>query len=145
MKEPRDVLADRIEKWAGDWHVYDYADRLLADLDAAGFQILGKGTEGDETTADDYHDPDDEMGIECWIGEALAEYREYDAIHYWIDLNGMQREVRFYEPANVVNALAPEFVLLGRADALGFVSERVHAAAPIYAWVSPSGKEQSGG
>lgn len=41
-KEARDVLADRIEQWADteDWHVYNYADRLLADLDAAGFDVV---------------------------------------------------------------------------------------------------------
>jgi hypothetical protein len=138
VKEPRDILADRIEKWAGDWHVYDYADRLLADLDAAGFQVIGSGTEGDESTAEDYHDPEGEMGVECWIGEALAEYREYDGIHRWVDPSGVAREVRYYIPANVVNALAPELVLLGRADALGLVSEQVHGAAPVYAWVSPA-------
>lgn len=41
----RDVLADRIETWADteDWHVYDYADRLLKDLDDAGFQVVRRG------------------------------------------------------------------------------------------------------
>lgn len=40
-RAPRDVLADRIEQWADteDWHVYDYADRLLKDLDDAGFEV----------------------------------------------------------------------------------------------------------
>jgi hypothetical protein len=40
-KEPRDLFADRIQTWADTegWHVYDYADRLLADLDAAGYEI----------------------------------------------------------------------------------------------------------
>lgn len=40
-KDARDVLADRIETWAEtkDWHVYDYVDRLLTDLDAAGFDV----------------------------------------------------------------------------------------------------------
>lgn len=38
-RTPRDVLADRIEQWAEDYHVYDYADRLLCDLDAAGFEV----------------------------------------------------------------------------------------------------------
>lgn len=34
------MLADRIEEWAGDdWHVYDYADRLILDLDSAGYEI----------------------------------------------------------------------------------------------------------
>jgi hypothetical protein len=30
-----------IQQWAeaADWHVYDYADRLLDDLDAAGYEI----------------------------------------------------------------------------------------------------------
>jgi hypothetical protein len=42
--EPRDVLADRIQKWATDedWHVYDYVDRLIKDLDAAGYEIMPK-------------------------------------------------------------------------------------------------------
>jgi hypothetical protein len=41
-RDARDVLADRISQWAdsADWHVYDYADRLIADLDAAGFDIV---------------------------------------------------------------------------------------------------------
>lgn len=38
-RTPRDVLADRIAKWAGAASVYDYADRLIKDLDAAGFSI----------------------------------------------------------------------------------------------------------
>lgn len=39
-RDARDVLADRIEEWAGDdWHVYDYADRLIKDLDSAGYEI----------------------------------------------------------------------------------------------------------
>lgn len=37
---PRDVLTDRIERWADDIRVYDYADRLIRDLDDAGFQIV---------------------------------------------------------------------------------------------------------
>jgi hypothetical protein len=45
--EYRDVLAKRIEKWASteDWHVYDYVDRLVADLDAAGYQIVQRREE----------------------------------------------------------------------------------------------------
>lgn len=40
--DARDVLADRIEQWADteDWKVYDYADRLIRDLDSAGFDIV---------------------------------------------------------------------------------------------------------
>lgn len=39
MKDPREVLADRIEKWNGKADLYNYVDRLLADLDAAGYEI----------------------------------------------------------------------------------------------------------
>jgi predicted Rossmann-fold nucleotide-binding protein len=38
-KQPRDVLAERITKWAGDAGVYDYADRLINDLFNAGWEI----------------------------------------------------------------------------------------------------------
>lgn len=40
----RDVLADRIAKWAGEAGVYDYADRLIKDLDSAGWEIAPLGT-----------------------------------------------------------------------------------------------------
>lgn len=48
-KTPRDVLADRIEQWADteDWKVYDYADRLLNDLDAAGFAVKIRADDDD--------------------------------------------------------------------------------------------------
>ena len=49
-KTARDILADRIEKWAGDDGVYDYADRLLKDLDIAGFEIIPE-SEGDKLVA----------------------------------------------------------------------------------------------
>lgn len=39
-RTPRDVLADRIAKWAGEFKVYDYADRLLNDLDVAGYEVM---------------------------------------------------------------------------------------------------------
>lgn len=41
----RDVLADRIETWADteDWKVFDYVDRLLNDLDAAGYEVVRTG------------------------------------------------------------------------------------------------------
>lgn len=42
---PRDVLAQRISKWAGDASVYDYADRLMHDLDIAGFEVVPLETE----------------------------------------------------------------------------------------------------
>lgn len=44
-KAPRDVLADRIEEWAGEESVYNYADRLITDLDSAGFEIKRKPVE----------------------------------------------------------------------------------------------------
>ena len=46
-KDARDVLADRIQTWADteDWHVYDYVDRLLNDLDAAGYEVKRKPVE----------------------------------------------------------------------------------------------------
>jgi hypothetical protein len=136
--EVRDVLATRIAKWADtdDWHVYDYVDRLLADLDGAGFQVLRKGTEGDEQTAEDYHDPDNEMGPESWIGEALWEFREFDAEYLEEPPDGRPRS-RMWCQENIVNAIAPQLIELGRADTLGFVSDRIHGSAPIVAWVSP--------
>jgi hypothetical protein len=45
MPEPRDVLADRITEWAGEESVYNYVDRLITDLDSAGFEIKAKPTE----------------------------------------------------------------------------------------------------
>jgi hypothetical protein len=45
-RSARDVLADRIQQWADteDWHVYDYVDRLLIDLDKAGFEVVNPGS-----------------------------------------------------------------------------------------------------
>ena len=48
MKAPRDVLAERIEGWAGEASVYDYADRLLKDLCSAGYEVVACGP--DEVT-----------------------------------------------------------------------------------------------
>lgn len=108
----RDVLANRIEKWANteDWHVYDYVDILLADLDEAGFQIMAKGTVGDEGTAPDFveaGDPDRDA-LASWIHERLDAYREYDA---------RDGQTRLYMPASVVNALGPD--LFNVINALG--------------------------
>lgn len=66
--EPRDVLAERIEKWADDWKVYDYADRLLNDLDAAGFEVRPKA-----------HDPEadvEETGATLMLGIHIPEASE---------------------------------------------------------------------
>lgn len=39
LRPYRDVLADRIEGWAGDAGVYNYVDRLLSDLDREGYEV----------------------------------------------------------------------------------------------------------
>lgn len=54
FKQPRDVLADRIEQWADteDWGVYSYADRLLTDLDAAGFEVRQKAVDPENVPED---------------------------------------------------------------------------------------------
>lgn len=53
--EPRDVLADRISTWVeDDWKVYDYADRLIRDLDNADYMIVSRASvqrEEDEIAA----------------------------------------------------------------------------------------------
>lgn len=39
QKQPREVLADRIEKWQGTDRLYFYVDTLLNDLDIAGWDF----------------------------------------------------------------------------------------------------------
>jgi hypothetical protein len=74
-KEPRDVLADRIEEWSGeDWRVYDYADRLILDLDSAGFEFIRKG------------DEDAWYKLACWLLENDGAAPDIAASGRWVDL-----------------------------------------------------------
>lgn len=56
-KSPREVLADRIVKWAGEESVYDYADRLIKDLDAEGWDFAVHSCVAEDCTV--------ELGAHC--------------------------------------------------------------------------------
>lgn len=102
--DPREVLADRIQEWAGEADLYHYVDGILNALDRAGLQIIGNGTEGDENTPPDYSETEGyNEPLADFIRDALAAYPEYDGV-YRTD-RGV--EMRLYFAENVVNALAP--------------------------------------